>query len=101
MVNAFVRDYPRSMKSTISRTLLIALPLAASSLLPSCVSDPYIVSSGQDLPSVRSYTTYSSLPADYSGDAYFYNDRYYAGGPRNIFSVKVDRLDFEGVEVWC
>jgi hypothetical protein len=21
--------------------------------------------------------------------------------PRNIFSVKVDRLDFEGVEVWC
>ncbi len=64
------------MKTPLPHVLLLALPLAAASLLTSCVSGPYQTT----LPSEVGYTTYTSLPAGYSGDAYYYNNRYYAGG---------------------
>ena len=57
----------------------LALPLAASTLLTSCVTDPY-QSQLFDQPSDSGYTTYVTLPENYSGDAYYYNNRYYAGG---------------------
>lgn len=45
----------------------------------SCVSDNYR-SQIFDVPSDRGYVTYTSLPADHAGDAYYHNDRYYTGG---------------------
>jgi len=67
------------MKLTILRKLLFALPLAASLSLVSCVSDHY-QSAGSNPLSESSYMTYTTLPSDYSGDSYYYNNRYYAGG---------------------
>ena len=49
------------------------------SFLASCVSE-YDQSAGPIHPSQSGYTSYVSLPSDYSGDAYYYNNRYYAGG---------------------
>ncbi len=66
------------MKTSLPRILLLSFLLAASSLLTSCVSDNY--PTVRYKPSESTYTTYASLPADYSGDAYYYNNRYYAGG---------------------
>jgi hypothetical protein len=67
------------MKLPIHRHLFVALPLAASALLTSCLTIPYEGTSYSQ-PSRGGYTTYTALPADYSGDAYYYNNRYYAGG---------------------
>jgi hypothetical protein len=67
------------MKLPNLRQWMLALPLAASSLLVSCVSDPYY-SAGNHPQSDSRYLTYTTLPSDYSGDAYYYNNRYYAGG---------------------
>ncbi len=66
------------MKTPLPRILLLAFPLAASALLTSCISER--LESTSDNPSEVGYTTYTSLPEDYSGDAYYYNNRYYAGG---------------------
>lgn len=72
-------EYLEIMKLPILPILVLALPLAASSFLASCVSDNY-QSTGHNPPSQSRYTTYASLPSDYSGDSYYYNNRYYAGG---------------------
>lgn len=60
------------MKTPINKILLIALPLVAASALSSCVSDGYGGGGG--------YITYATLPPNYSGNAYYYNNRYYSGG---------------------
>ena len=67
------------MKIYTTRVLSLALPVAASLLLASCVSD------GNRGGAYRGhggggYVTYATLPPDYSGDSYYYNNRYYAGG---------------------
>lgn len=67
------------MKIPTLRQLMLALSLAASSLLVSCVTDHY-QGAGYIAPSESRYMTYTSLPSDFSGDAYYYNNRYYAGG---------------------
>jgi hypothetical protein len=67
------------MKLLNLRLFVLALPLAATSFLASCVIDDY-PSTGYNAPSASRYVTYTSLPSNYSGDAYFYNNRYYAGG---------------------
>jgi hypothetical protein len=67
------------MKPLHIRPLILALPLAITSFLASCVTDDY-QSSGDNASSSGRYMTYASLPSDYSGDAYYYNNRYYAGG---------------------
>jgi len=61
------------MKTPIHYLALIALPLVAASVLSSCVSDGYAGGGG-------GYVTYATLPPNYSGNAYYYNNRYYAGG---------------------
>lgn len=67
------------MKKPLHRILLLAFPLAASSFFASCASDHY-QSAFRNLPSESGYATHVTLPSDYSGDAYYYNDRYYTGG---------------------
>ena len=67
------------MKSHLCRILLLASPLAASSFLASCVSNDYRGASHQ-YSDGTGYVTYDTLPRDYSGDAYYYDNRYYAGG---------------------
>ena len=67
------------MKIHSTKVLSLALPVAASLLLASCVSD------GNRGGAYRGhvgggYVTYATLPPDYSGDSYYYNNRYYAGG---------------------
>jgi hypothetical protein len=79
IANAFPDDILHLMKTLNSRISLLALTLAASTAMTSCVSSPYRTSRHHG-PSATVHTTYTSLPADYSGDAYYYNDRYYAGG---------------------
>jgi hypothetical protein len=69
----------RVMKAPKSNTLLLVLPLAATSFLASCVSDNY-QSAGYNQPPQMGYTTYEALPRNYSGDAYYHNNRYYVGG---------------------
>lgn len=67
------------MKFPLLRLLVLAFPAVATLLLTSCVSD-YYRSADYDHPTETGYATYVSLPADYAGDAYYYNNRYYAGG---------------------
>jgi hypothetical protein len=69
--------YPEAMKNTLPRLLLFALPLTASLFLASCVSE---YSAHPHLDAHGTYTTYATLPSGYAGDAYYYNNRYYAGG---------------------
>jgi hypothetical protein len=65
------------MKLPYLRLFVLALPLAATSFLASCVTDDY---QSYNAPSEGRYMTYTSLPSNYSGDAYYHNNRYYAGG---------------------
>ncbi len=67
------------MKTPIPRILLLAVPLAASAFLTACVTE-YDQGARYNAGSRIGYNTYAALPADYSGDAYYYNNRYYAGG---------------------
>ena len=67
------------MKLPTLRFFVLALPVAATSFLASCAIDDY-PSTGYIGPSDSRYVTYTTLPSNYSGDAYFYNNRYYAGG---------------------
>lgn len=60
------------------RLLWLAFPLATSALLTSCITERF--ESTSTYPSEVGYTTYTTLPDDYSGDAYYYNNQYYAGG---------------------
>lgn len=71
--------YLGPMKSTLHRLLLLAFPLAASSFLASCAVYDH-PSAGHHPSSGSGYATFHTLPSDYSGDAYYYNDQYYAGG---------------------
>ena len=72
--------YALTMKFYSAKTFfLVGLPLAASFLLGSCVSDGgygYGYQGGGGHRSVM----YTSLPPNYSGQSYYYNKRYYAGG---------------------
>ena len=63
------------MKKPYALVLSLALPLTASLLLTSCVSDGYY-GGGHG----GRYVTYATLPPNYSGHSYYYNNRYYAGG---------------------
>ena len=62
------------MKLHLPAITALVLPLAAASLLSSCVSDDGVYTSR------GGYATYASLPPNYSGTSYYYNNRYYAGG---------------------
>ena len=61
------------METKRATLLLMLLPLAAAMLLSSCTSTGYYPGGGR-------HTTYGTLPRNYSGPSYFYNNRYYAGG---------------------
>jgi hypothetical protein len=79
MVAGIATRYPEAMKKQHPRVQMVLAPLAASLFLASCVSYPE--QSAVPHVSARSgYTTYVSLPSGYMGDAYYYNNRYYAGG---------------------
>lgn len=67
------------MKTPIPCTLLLAAPLAALAFLPGCVTEDN-QGTRYSLASPGGYNTYAALPVDYTGDAYYYNNRYYAGG---------------------
>lgn len=66
------------MKIHTTRILSLALPVAASLLLGSCVSNEY--RGAHRGHGGGGYVTYASLPPNYAGDSYYYNNRYYAGG---------------------
>lgn len=67
------------MKKAIYRILLLALPQVMASALTSCVTE-YEQSTRLDRPARTGHKIYSALPPDYSGDAYYHNNLYYAGG---------------------
>lgn len=56
-------------------TSLFLLALVLSAAMTSCV-DPGYAGNGYG----SGYNTYSTLPRNYSGSAYLYNNRYYSGG---------------------
>lgn len=64
------------MKFPTTRILTLALPAAATLLLASCVSDGYHGGPHRG----HGHVTYATLPPNYAGDSYYYNNRYYAGG---------------------
>jgi hypothetical protein len=67
------------MKILSTKILTLAIPLALSLLLGSCVSDGNPGYSHRGSGGGR-YVTYTTLPSNYSGTSYFYKNRYYAGG---------------------
>lgn len=67
------------MKFPTPRILNLALPAAATLLLASCVSDGPRGGYHRG-PGGGGYVTYATLPPNYAGDSYYYNNRYYAGG---------------------
>lgn len=67
------------MKLQLTKLLLLALPLSASLLLGSCVSNDHGEYTHQGSRG-GTYAAYTTLPPNYSGDSYYYKNRYYAGG---------------------
>lgn len=66
------------MKKHFRRIAPLLLPLVSSFLLASCVVPGY---QGEGYHSSNGGgVVYTTLPGNYSGDAYFYNGRYYSGG---------------------
>lgn len=69
------------------KTLLvrIALPALAAALVSSCTAPPKATGPAPGVNTVYSsygtgFVTYSTLPVNYSGTAYYHGGRYYAGG---------------------
>jgi len=57
------------MKTTRTTICLTLLPLAAAVLLSSCTSTGYYSGGG------GGYAIYATLPQNYSGTSYYYNNR--------------------------
>ena len=79
MENPFARPYQRGMKTLPLRIALLALSSAGLLALGSCETRDYD-EVRHDGHGRTGHLTYTTLPADYEGDAYYYNNRYYAGG---------------------
>jgi hypothetical protein len=67
------------MKNHYRLISLFVAPLFASALLSSCIVPGY-PDDGHYSSSGGGHVVYTSLPANYVGNAYFYNGRYYSGG---------------------
>ena len=65
------------MKHTRS---LLLLPLLGALSITSCVVDPGYAGGGYGNSFPSGYNSYSTLPPNYSGSAYYLGGRYYSGG---------------------
>lgn len=79
METPFARPYGCDMKTISLRIPLLALSSAGLLALASCETREYH-EVNHDRHGRTGHVTYTTLPAGYAGDAYYYDNRYYAGG---------------------